>query len=301
MESKSITIAEWIKNYNELRVQAYNIEEDRLFNAEKHLIQGGSWAPPFPLEFRIMQNLIDLEKNKKIYRIISFEEFIDILSTKTMSLSRPSAWDDKWENMFFRLQYKGKDNDQISVNMEGDRYYAQCWSLRRECDGLWRSFGRSGVSVKVQTTAEKLLKEIFRESEQMADTKYFLGKVKYFSEKKIDEYINSLKDDFYLGIDSGVPSLLMKRSPFNYEREVRLIYYHMATNSDQRKLTERQLFEINPNHLYESVTFSPFLRKDLYKSLKETIIKLGYTNSIFRSSLYDKVEDRISKTIQLGI
>ena len=41
-------------------------------------------------------------KNKKLYRYMSFMEFVDILVNKQLTLKSPGNWEDKLENIFLK-------------------------------------------------------------------------------------------------------------------------------------------------------------------------------------------------------
>ncbi len=242
-------------------------------------------------------NAINLDLNENLFRIFDFDRFINDLQENKLTLVRPKKWQDPFEN--FLLNSQGKLDDGTMVNFQPirDSFYGQCWTLKEECDGLWRNF-RSGdkCAVKVKVNSKKLFEAFYDFTNKFHNLSYFIGKVEYVSDDEIESFFKEKIDFFHFqnGIELAY-TLLLKRSSFAYEDEVRLIFHKPSTdeidineiknpwdNSDLFK------FQIDINELFEEIVFDPWIQPTEYDTKKQEIIELGYTGPINRSSLYDR-------------
>lgn len=229
-------------------------------------------------------NAINLDLSEDIYRIFNFEYFISDLKKNILTLVRPSKWDDPFEN--FLLNAEGVLEDGRSVSFENIRnsYYAQCWSLNEECDGLWRNYkGQKEFAIKIKTTTKKLFNELYDFNDKFHTLNYFIGEVEYVSDKDIVDFFEN-KVDFF-NYQSGVElpqTMLIKRKSFSYEKEIRIIAKNSTTSSD--RLSIQTTF----NNWIDEIIFDPWVSIDLFEIKKQELIDAGYTGKISRSNLYDK-------------
>lgn len=230
-------------------------------------------------------NSIDLDLSEEIFRIFNFEYFLNDLKDNKLTLVRPHIWQDPFEN--FLLNSIGELDDGRLVSFENirDVYYSQCWSLKKECDGLWRNYkGNSEFAVKVKSTTRKLFELSYDITYTFHYLSYFIGKVQYVTDEEIAEFFKSKVD--FSNYQSGLEfaqTMLMKRKSFEYEDEVRLIV------RDKDKRNDNLLrISMNINDLVEEIIFDPWIKPDLYEQKMNELIENGYTGNITRSSLYDK-------------
>jgi hypothetical protein len=242
-------------------------------------------------------NTINLNQDDKIYRIFSLDKFIKTLENNSLCLVRTHKWEDPFEN--FLLQSNGvlSDGTEIGFDVIRDNFYGQCWTLRRECDGLWRNYkGTEPSAIKVKSTVNNLMKQFYDLTNDFHMLSYFIGKVKYVSDNEIEEFFRDEID--IMNFQSGVEfaeSLLIKRLAFSYEEELRIIF-SKPNNSDLdiTKITNRwdesDLFfiKIDPNILFEEIELDPWISPNDAKELEQKIRSLGFTGKILQSSLYNK-------------
>lgn len=278
-----------MKNFDYNQRHKKIIQLDRLTNA-------GQNCAPYKNEF-IDANSINLALDETIYRIFSLDKFKRTLKDKKLCLVRPHKWEDPFEN--FLLNSTGQLDDGTLVGFDTIRsnYYGQCWTLKKECDGLWRNYkGDEPSAIKVKTTVGKLMNQFYDLSNKFHQLSYFIGKVDYVTDTEIENYFKNEID--IMNFQSGVEfaqSLLIKRLSFSYEEEVRIIFSKPSTDEiDLNTVTNpwdnSDLFFVNidPNALFEEIEIDPWLTKEDYDKLKQEIVNLGYTGHITRSSLYDK-------------
>lgn len=229
------------------------------------------------------QNFIHLkeeELDKPIYRIFPIGRFIQILTTKKLTLVKPKKWDDPFENALLSSTFKiGNDTANFSAK---NSVYGQCWTLHRETDAMWRIYSQTKDGIRIKTTPRKLLKSLQDEAGKFSDIKCFIGKVKYMPSRNLEECFSKI--NLLNSNGSGIAeSLLYKRMEFSHEKEVRLIY-----SGDDGKC-EQDIFNysINPDDLFDSILFDPRMEQSLRESYLLAIRCLGCNSQCKRSKLYD--------------
>jgi hypothetical protein len=229
-------------------------------------------------------NAINLDLSEDIYRIFNFDYFISDFKQNILTLVRPSKWDDPFENFLLNAEGVLEDGRLVSFENIRNSYYAQCWSLNKECDGLWRNYkGQKEFAIKVKTNAKKLFNELYDFNDKFHTLNYFIGEVEYVTDNEIVDFFEN-KVDFF-NYQSGVElaqTMLIKRNSFNYEKEVRIIAKNSSQNSD--RLSISTIF----NDWIDEIIFDPWINLDLFEEKKVELINAGYTGKISRSNLYDK-------------
>ena len=132
------------------------------------------------------------------------------------------------------------DGTKVDISALRDSFFAQCWSLSPECEGLWkvryfdpenRMIDDNGKEtwhrfVKIKTTVRALMREVYKFENEKGHEHFTFGLVHYESSETIQSMnANSLKAPSpWLWRNDVIRSLLTKRMGFEYEKEVRLIY-----------------------------------------------------------------------------
>lgn len=256
----------------------------------------GKNCAPYKRDFMDV-NSIDLSLDDTIYRIFSLDKFMQTLKNKTLCLVRPYKWDDPFENFLLNSEGQLEDGRMVGFENIRDRFYGQCWTLKKECDGLWRNYkGKQPAAIKVKTKVGKLMDQFYDLSHKFHELTYFIGKVEYVTDDEIIDYFKNEVDIMHF--QSGVEfaqTLLIKRKSFAYEEEVRIIFSKPSTNEIELTTvknpwddTDRFFVNIDINTLFEEIEIDPWLPKAEYDKLKQDIIDLGFTGTITRSSLYNK-------------
>ena len=101
------------------------------------LADSGRNYPPFKRQLED-NNAINLALDDTVYRIFTLEKFIRTLQSGKLCLVRPALWKDPFENFFLNSQGV-YDGQLVGLDSIRDSWYGQCWTLRKECDGLWRN------------------------------------------------------------------------------------------------------------------------------------------------------------------
>lgn len=228
-----------------------------------------------------MKNYINIEQkdyNKNIYRIFSIDRLFELFNNKENVLVKPEIWDDPFENFILKIPVNG----QKSILRE--RGYGQCWSLTVESDAMWRIYSPDKNGVKIQTTTSKLFRSLYSAQTSYARMSCYIGKVKYYSKKNIEQIISDriAGRKQFNGSIGQARSLLFKRIAFRHEREIRLIFLDPHNKSDSNVYP----YSFDPFFLIDRITFDPRMDQKLYKKYYNQLKKIGFKGAILQSGLY---------------
>ena len=236
---------------------------------------------------RMKENILyDLGSDDTIYRFVTVDRFFEMIHSKKIVLVRPIKWEDPFEDFLSRTEFINKKGERTGFALTRN-FFSNCWTLRAECDGIWKNYASLTDGVRIQTTVRNLLEVIYDKNDGFSKISSFIGKVKYQEDGDIkqfledDNFINWLTDTTGKNV---AKTLLFKRDEFTYEQEVRLLF------SDEHNKFENQdiiKFAIEPLSLIDSVLFAPKMSGHLYELYKEKLIKEGFDKTtILKSQLY---------------
>jgi hypothetical protein len=157
--------------------------------------------------------------------------------------------------------------------------------LKKESDFLWRLYAPKKDGIMVRSTIRKLYDYL-----QGMPGKFYIGKVIYLSEKEIkNKYIGIQKETDIEKLI--VESLLIKRTEYQEESELRIIHYSPDSSIPGEApigLSFPLAFDSFDKLLFDEIIIDPRVNRMVYNSTKRVIEALGYRGIIRRSSLYDK-------------
>jgi hypothetical protein len=244
-----------------------------------------------------MDDLVNFEKiddkllDSNVYRIYSLDKFLISLNEKSLHLIKPKLWDDPFEGFFLdQAFWRSERGTKIHwiPDIDKDRFYAQCWTFKNESDFLWRLYAPKKDGIMVRSTIRKLYNFL-----EGMPGKFYIGKVVYLSESEIKNKYKEVKKikketDFEKLI---IESLLIKRTEFQEENEMRIIHYSPDSSTPGAApigLSFPLAFDSLDKLLFDEIIVDPRVNRMVYNSTKRVIETLGYKGNIRRSSLYDK-------------
>lgn len=237
-------------------------------------------------------NYINLEESlidKPIYRIMPIQRVLQVLENKELVLVKPKKWDDPFENALLASAFETANGEKTSFSAK-ESVYGQCWTLHRETDAMWRIYSASKDGVRITTTPRKLLTALQKSDPIYQSVRCFVGRVTYLSKTDLLKRlggINLMRAD-----GSGIAeSLLYKRKEFAHEREVRLIY----SGPDGKCLSDTYPFVIDPNDLFERLTFDPRMDIELKRAYQLAFKRKNYQGKVTASALYMPPEGLVFK------
>lgn len=155
-----------------------------------HKTDYGDNKLPYKDEF-LDCNSINVDHEKFLYRITTFERLFLMIKDKKNVLVRPSLWQDPYENFLLSGEGILPDGTKVSLKEIREKHYAQCWSNKEECDGLWKNFRTSkDLAVKIKVKSHNLFNEFYDMTNDFHSLSYFIGEVTYLPEDDILEYFD---------------------------------------------------------------------------------------------------------------
>lgn len=250
----------------------------------------------------IADNFIELsDPDKPIYRIFPIWALEEALRLRRITLVRPNTWDDPFEIVGDAIAVNLPNLEQKIINQDLPPVFAQCWSATAESDTLLRAYSRvekdprfkRNISaryegVQVKSTPRKLLQALQNQSFSSSGHAY-VGTVQYSSRGDILKWIANTIQNNGLGA-FGVPAtraslLLRKRVAFRHESEIRLLF---VCNQVGYREMFRHIEYIDPNEVFDEISFDPRLECFEAEERESAIRSLGYSGTIAKSELYHR-------------
>jgi hypothetical protein len=250
---------------------------------------------------QLLDNLLHIPlPDIPIYRMFRLEHMRTILRNRVLTLVAPRKWEDPCEDLVWHTVVHLRSK---ALGVFRYHVHAQCWSMEVESDALWRiysTFAREVTTgrntsiaqegVRVRTTARRLLRALWSASPVDPIKSCFLGGVRYMPKREvfqeITEITRSLLDDLPNGRKQA-ESLLLKRTPFAWEREARLILVNHQTGARHDDLFE---IPVDPNALFKQLTLDPRLSTDDVRDRETELRALGFKGEIVQSGLYQRAQ-----------
>ena len=184
--------------------------------------------------------LIDLKSSDldtKIYRIIPAEYLYDLFESQTNYLTKPSKWEDPFEDLLGRVSATSA-------------VYAQCWTLKTHSDAMWRIYSNDKNSVRIRSTIRKLQSSMSIRFPE----RWFVGRVQYLPTKDLqDLVVNRLHRRRKKSMVRIAETFLIKRPAFKHEKEVRLVVFPKEVPS----ITPGLRYSIEPNSFIDQILLDP--------------------------------------------
>jgi hypothetical protein len=224
---------------------------------------------------------------QKLFRIFPFHRFIDVVRNNKLAFVKPTLWDDPYENLLIGREITDLDGTKFTCPAYANSYYAQCWFLPPESDGMWRiySHDKSGILVECDTARlyQSVVASMMHPIQQL-----YIGRIIYLEEIELKarledpDFLQSVVRAKSYRLDGNDP-LFLKRDAFVHEKEVRLI----LQDSISRDPTNVLHFSISVEELIPRVWFDPRLRGEDFDRYRYILEAVGYTGEILQSKLYN--------------
>ncbi|WP_312328337.1 hypothetical protein [Stenotrophomonas sp.] len=181
-------------------------------------------------ELYIRRNILDIDPDATIYRIVQLQYFIEDLVDRRMTYTNidKDTWGDKSENPLlgrsFVLPDTGEalDLDDLVANT-----YGSCWSATAlDTHRWWARFSRSQPSVRLQSTPRKLLNSVMNTEQRFYMQHHAIGRMVYVPDERIEgEFADTNWQKHLDSLGQGIASSFLRLSDnLSDEDEVRLIY-----------------------------------------------------------------------------
>lgn len=223
----------------------------------------------------------EADRNKFVYRYISFDSLLQMLNERVIILVQTSYWEDAYENFIVKEKYFNDKQERIPVNWLSKMFYGQCWTGKMSSDAMWRIYSPDKKGVRIRTRIGKVLDVLSDEPS------CFLGRVEYLPQSKIEEDLLSLNGHITENqlCRLMLESQFVKRNSFSHESEFRII---KMLNWSPREAEPTQRISIDPFSFIENVLFDPRADQTYVERCKNILVNsFNYpAKRIKQSSLY---------------
>lgn len=241
-----------------------------------------------------------------LFHIMKLDFLYDMLNSRENTLVRPDSWDDPYEkqlnNSTITLHVKGEKDE--TFYYDKNQWFAQCWSLTRESDGLWKSFApehKNNVRyVKIETTWFDLYNSFPKDENAIS----VLERIKYVSarKKKYNKHIKHIWNKYHRKIVSKfdllyLGLLLTKRKAFQHENEVRFLIDLLEDDCKyikKDKNIELLQYPVEIGNFIKSIELDPWISDEKAdKEIEKIKTLLGSVKiDIKKSTLYEESRDK---------
>lgn len=186
---------------------------------------------------------LDFLYPRTIYKYLDMESAIKSLRDSYVYFQEPAEWNDGFEKRFYNAIYEKIDKD----NKCSPKVYASCFTFESSSEPAWNTYSYNNKGLASKCVQFKLYRKLFRQAlEEYAkkDNKnrcFYEGKIKYdYNEyilRKIHEPnsnsdIQEIHDLYFKDFNEAkyLSLLLLKRSAYKYENEVRYLFLDKNDN-----------------------------------------------------------------------
>lgn len=238
-----------------------------------------------------------ISKSQQLQKYFKKEWFIYNLKNDVSTFVEPKNWEDPFEDFISKLENNNSMIQSLNITVGT---YAQSWiSKKTECDGMWRNFSSLTDGVLIHTTAEDLIRSLFKyliefpllatninDIEPLLLGAIHIKKITYETNQYIADLFKqkteNLLDNY---TEVGLRLLSVKRKEFEYENEYRIFIEQPVLKLPQVQYLEVGYFK----NLINSIIVAPQMSQADFDEFKKILVEeYGLLPAnISKSKLYD--------------
>lgn len=234
---------------------------------------------------------------KTVFKYMPLDRFVKSVDDKVLTFVSPEKWYDPFEQLYYGIDCSKKG------------YYTEdivCMCISEKSstneDASWRVYaGPSNKTVRISIEQDKLL-QLLENYATSKDYEVYIGKVNYSFEKKDIQGLHNMSSPYYnvffpktMRVEHYLSLMLLKRSAFKYENEVRIF---MVKNNISEKLVKIPC-DYKATGLVSNVMLSPYppvrKKEDLAYKVRERLHKIE--SDQLKTVLKDKVGCRVQQSL----
>jgi len=231
-----------------------------------------------------------ITEDTPLYRVFSKERLLEVFREKKLTLVAPELWDDPFENFLAKCPATVDGMPNIDIGGLFKNFYGQCWTVNPESDAMWRIYSHTKDGARVSTTAGRLFRAIYDQTNPFANMSFFIGSVGYESEDDLRRLFEHPATASGVALDSTgrgqATTLFLKRREFEHEAEVRLLYQFNKDGCSEQRGEKIWQFPIEPNALFDDALFDPRMDIAAFQKEAASLRALGFSKPVRRSELY---------------
>lgn len=179
------------------------------------------------------QNARGLDLSQTIYRLLEVDHLCGDIRADYMTMANigPLMWNDKLENVLRDASFlDGNGPGKIEIRSLMDSYYAVCWTDQPESRGAWHHFGKKSTKIRIESTVGQLLAALMQRDDHFSSLRFHAGLVEYRPPRELICWPSEITLDDLLDSTGKklAKALAVVRNNFAKQREVRIIYNHIA-------------------------------------------------------------------------
>lgn len=224
--------------------------------------------------------LSEAQEEKSLYRIMHFDHLAEWFETGRYPLLSPDKWEDPFEKLLKEAVFPAGED----VPYSKGQMFGLCLTWDGVSDALWRVYSPIQYGIRVRTTPGRLAAALSTAPE-LAGGRTYIGEVEYRDGKTLVDHAKGIREKLATSVDTAdvARTMLLKRKPFAYEKEVRVI--HLANQSPVRD--GNLFFSIDPHKVIQTILIDPRAPGYRFKALKRYFEHVArFKGSINQSSLY---------------
>lgn len=240
-----------------------------------------------------------------IYRYMPLETFKACLTSGQVRFAEPSTWNDDYEKRFYNADY---DTQLKAPAYTHPRLFAFCTTTEKDSEPSWKMYGNCQPAVEIKINRKNWLDALSAIAKHQ-NIKFFEGQVNYdikASHIQILHKATCLKNgtknsqpvhghaDLFcpFDLDSYLSLLLIKRSAFDYEKELR--YFAIPEVAPQDKFI---FFDIPWAEIIEKIRVSDSISLKEYSDLQVFLKQHNISPEILSRFNINKDYQNIDKII----
>jgi len=209
-----------------------------------------------------------------IYRYLPFERFLEVMHKKQLAFLSPNKWNDPFDNFLFKYDIQNKENSFLN------KLFVGCFTLNPHSQAYWKTYAPEGYSVRLQIQTRKLFDLITK----LKDRAWY-GELNYKRESEIVEIFQNTE-----GLKSSLEEkevndtflkvFTLKRMPFEYEKEVRIIIESKSIKEGIKRVN------IDLKEVIQGIYLDPRIKTNEEKTFKEYLKQYGI--KVTKSQLFQE-------------
>lgn len=243
-----------------------------------------------------------MEDSTRLYRIMNLEKFESMFYDRENTLVRPALWQDPLENPLTNgyIDNSGKRGE--IIGLEG--FYGQCWTLEKRSDALWRAYSDPDPDpdpenkthpIRVRTTVGRLRESLSKIRSKNPHSQTKISEVSYKTDKQLNEFF---RDHLQRNVElsEGLPfevimdTFFVKRDLFEWENEVRLMFFVMNPNNYDKILQ----YDWDPLKVIDQVMVAPTSTYSEFRYFKERFLRrTNFDGDVKLSEIYKPMKDYV--------
>jgi hypothetical protein len=202
-----------------------------------------------------------VSQHKFVYKYVPLERMLETLQKQQIVFVNPYKWHDPFDNFIFKRFMSEIDNTLLAS------LYCMCLTLNPHSEAYWKTYATENYTARFKLDTHSFFSFLKNNTGC-----FWLGKMSYIKESILIEEIKKLKglkNSFKLDDPNDIfmKAFLMKRMPFQYEEEVRVLI-KSAPTEDRLKRYNGTIKDI-----IKEIRLDPRMNRPEESALKDYIKK----------------------------